>query len=73
MTKKKAIDEARRRSKTDFSGPSHFYTKASLAWLWEQARIATLREAAKIAICDPFADVKILDRANALAKKSRAK
>lgn len=46
MTKRKAIEAARHRSKTDFSGPSYLYTEASLGWLWEQARIAVLREAA---------------------------
>jgi hypothetical protein len=81
MTKRKAIEAARHRSKTDFSGPSYLYTEASLGWLWGQARIAGLREAINLAVpldgdsCEYVWDgmARIRKQANQLAKKARTK
>lgn len=89
MTKRKAIDDAMTRLRqearvrelydehdrvTHEGYPTPGSIISEMDAIWEHARVAGLREAAKIAKGSmAFGDVKILDRAETLAKKARAK
>lgn len=78
MTKRKAIEAAFANSRNSKTLAQWLCTRESLEQLWEQARIAGLREGVQVlrdqaGSVSWYEQARLRDHANALAKKARAK